>query len=192
MFCTQCGTTLAENARFCQRCGAAVTAAQAAQPAAADPAGNPAPVYGQPVYPCFLYPVNTVAAPAAQPAAPQQDATPIYRRKAAPAPAQPAAYEETPLDGDDIFEGDTIPEPLPESDALLTVWQTVCCFFALFCLPVGNIIFACVWGFRANEHPQRRTMARAALPFITAGLLALFVALLWVTTNLSGISFTLR
>ncbi len=188
MFCIQCGTALAENARFCHACGTAAPVVPAGQPQA--PAGA-APVYGQPVFPCFVYPVNTVLAPSAASAAPvqpapQPEATPIYRRK-----KEEVAPQAAP-DTEDVFDGEQVPEPQPVEDAPMTVWQTVCCLAALLCLPLGNIIFACVWGFRANEHPQRRTLARAALPFITLGLLVLFAALLWLTVNLNAISITLH
>ena len=151
----------------------------------------PYPAYAQPTYAQPLYiqpvappqgvgqPVNGPMAPVG--AAPASTATgvPAYQRRAA---GETAAQQEEPVE-----------EPQREdSDRPLTFWQVVGCYLALFFLPVGNIIFACVWGYRNGEHPQRRTMARAALPFITLGLLVLFGLLMWATLHLRTISIDLR
>lgn len=209
MFCSHCGAKLADSSKFCPFCG------NAAQP----PVQPAAPVYSAPVY---SYPVYVMPSPAAQPvsqptvqAAPTAPVSttgniPAYRRpmpttgpvfpaaSVAPAasaasvapvaPAAPAAFAASAEEATDI-----VPEPVVEdTSAPLTVWQTIVCLLALFCLPVGNIIFATVWGFRLNEHPQRRTLARAALPFIAVGLLVLFGGLLWLVLNMHTISITLH
>lgn len=139
------------------------------------------PAYAQPVAPPqgVGQPVNGPMTPAG--AAPASTATgvPAYQRRAA---GETAAQQEEPVE-----------EPQREDpDCPLTFWQVVGCYLALFFLPVGNIIFACVWGYRNGEHPQRRTMARAALPFITLGLLVLFGLLMWATLHLRTISIDLR
>ena len=209
MFCTQCGSKLAENSKFCPLCGTAaqpVTQSAAQQPVAAQP------VYSAPVYP---YPVYVMPAPAAQaapqpaapaapaaaPAAPTKpytapvsatESVPAYRRprpaaEETAAPAASAASAAPAADEDIEF----VLEPTCEDmDTPLTVWQTILCLLALFFLPLGNIVFACVWGFRLNENPQRRTLARAALPFIAIGLIALFGTLLWLVLNMPTVSIS--
>ncbi len=208
MYCINCGAQHAEGARFCDRCGTPV-AQQAGQPTAAQAAGGQAaaPAWAQPVYPCFFYPVNAVPVAPAAPTAPaasvpdEEPAGPIYRRarpahSAAERFANRIGIEFEYEDEDEAFEEEAVepvPEPSCESDVCpLSVWHTLLCYLALFCLPIGNIIFACVWGFREDEHPQRRNMARAALPLIALTLLVLFTVLLWVAGNLDSISFTLR
>ena len=204
MFCSHCGTKLAENSKFCPICG--TPAALPAQPAAAQP------VYGAPVYSYPVYVMPAPAQPAPQPtAAPAAayappvsaaESIPAYRRPtpaAAPAaPAEaPATATATPAAAAVSYtaEESAVPAEEPAADAAcapLTVWQTVVCLLALFCLPVGNIVFATVWGFRLGEHPQRRTLARAALPFIAVGLIILFVGLLWLVLNMHTISISFR
>lgn len=212
MFCTQCGTPLNEGSRFCSACGtAANTAAVQAAPAQPQPVAQP--VYAAPQM--YSYPVYVMPAPGAagQPyaaasttpaAAPAQTAVPAYRQPAPPTPSAPVYRQPAPTQSSQTAPVQTTPaarkpaaEPVPEpsfedTSKPLSVWQTIVCLLALFCLPVGNIIFACVWGFRLDEHPQRRTLARAALPFIAVGLVVLFVALLLITLNLNTISISFR
>lgn len=208
MFCTHCGAKLAENGKFCSICGtAAQPAVQPVAPSAAQPSSSQ-PVYGTPVY---SYPVYVMPAPAAQPApqsAPAAAAAPYaapvsaagsipaYRRPspaAAPAAPAPSAAVSAAADPDADEPLEFVEEPAAEDTASpLTVWQTIVCLLALFCLPIGNIVFATVWGFRLGEHPQRRTLARAALPFIAVGLVALFSGLLWLVLNMQTISISFR
>ncbi len=215
MFCIHCGAKLAENSKFCPLCGNAVVSAV---PPMSQPVVQPAPqTAAQPVYgaPVYSYPVYVMPAAPAQPMQPAQPVQPAAAPYAAPVSAAGGipAYKQNPRPVQPTPEAPAaaavsvageaseaaaeseaiVPEPQPEdTSALLTVWQTIVCFLALFCLPIGNIIFACVWGFRAGEHPQRRTLARAALPFIAIGLVALFCGLLWLVLNMNSISITIR
>ncbi len=203
MFCTHCGARIADAAAFCQVCGAATAPAQPAapQPAPAQPTAQPvysaAPMYSYPVY---VMPAAPAAAPtAAHAAAPVSAAAgiPAYRQNPAPQNAwqQPAPQTvwQQPTPAAQAPDAEPVCEPQPEDTAApLSVWQTIVSLLALFCLPIGNIIFACVWAFRLNEHPQRRTLARAALPFIAVGLVLLFTLLLIVKLNLNTISISIR
>ena len=209
MFCIHCGAKLADSSKFCPLCGTpAAQTPPAAQPAAtAQPVMQAAqPVYGAPVYsyPVYVMPAPVSGQPASQ-AAPQAASAAVQ----AAAPTNPYAAPVSAAGGIPAYKQPTPPAAAPqpeEEDAellvdepvtedttkALSVWQTIVSLLALFCLPIGNIIFACVWGFRLNEHPQRRTLARAALPFIAIGLIALFCGLLWLVTNMSQISISFR
>lgn len=140
--------------------------------------------------PAFAYSAPIYAANAAAPGAGPAAGTAASVSASA---GQVSAASENAEAAQEPVEPPTVAEPqLEDTTKPLTVWQTIVCLLALFCLPVGNIIFACVWGFRLEEHPQRRTLARAALPFIAVGLVVLFCALLWVTLNLNSISISIR
>ena len=206
MYCTYCGTKLNDDAHFCTGCGKPVVQSAAAAAAAASPSTSVpgAGVFTGPVY-VVSQPTPFFSGTAQQPSyvpgvadAPAHAARPIYRSAARPenappvfTPASPAeAFDGSAETGEtDVFAADTA---VARDPASLTVWQTIVCDLALFCLPVGNILFACIWGFSAKAHPQRRTLARAALPFIAVGLLVLFGSLLWVSNNLTTFSFSFR
>lgn len=204
MFCIHCGAKLADNSKFCPLCGTpAAQTPPAAQPAAtAQPVMQTAqPVYGAPVYSYPVYvmpaPVSGQPAPQAAPAAVQAAPTNPYAAPVSAAGGIPAYKQPTPPAAAPQPEEEDaellVDEPVTEDTTkALSVWQTIVSLLALFCLPIGNIIFACVWGFQLNEHPQRRTLARAALPFIAIGLIALFCGLLWLVTNMSQISISFR
>ena len=202
MYCTYCGAKLNDDAHFCTVCGK-----PAAQPAAAAPSASVpgAGVFTGPVY-VVSQPAPFFSDAAQQPAqtayvpgvadAPVRAARPIYRSAARPEAAPQSVYvsvpEADPFGGPDGADVSGSAVPFADAPARLTVWQTMMCYLALFFLPVGNILFACIWGFSAKAHPQRRTMARAALPFLALGLLLLFGGLLWISNNLTTFSFSFR
>lgn len=216
MFCTQCGAPLADGSRFCALCGSAVTASPTVAPAASAPVQAAACGYIpvaciQPLCPAAAMPqAAPYAAPAAAAPAKKADApvnwhmadpaqssvctqTPAYRQSVDGPAAKSAASATLKDSPDPDAPVERVPQPtLEDTHAPLSVWQTLVCYLSLFCLPVGNIIFACVWGFRQNEHPQRRTLARAALPLIAVGLLLAFGLLLWATLHLQGFALRLR
>ena len=86
-FCTGCGHSLADNARFCESCGSAVTG-----PAVSQQAPPPPPVYQAPVAP----PPPQNQPPVAQP--PPQDQPPPVYQQAPPAyqPPPQQAYQPPP------------------------------------------------------------------------------------------------
>lgn len=216
-FCPACGRPVLSAANM--QTAAGQPAAQVSAPYA-PPYG--APVYTVPIYlmpqpqssvPGSSVPVQPTVPTAAGPVSTAAQGVPAYRRRSSAADAgdvfvnssaPESGYggtasavscpppEKTPLEGEPKDDA-VVPEPQPQDCSKpLSVWQTIVCYLALFCLPLGNIVFACVWGFRLNEHPQRRTLARAALPFIAVGLLIAFCALLWAVLNVHTISVSIR
>ena len=54
----------------------------------------------------------------------------------------------------------------------------------LLCLPIANLILACVWAFSGEEkHRQRRDLARAALMVILLGWVLLMAVTWWLITR---------
>lgn len=182
-----------------QGVNAPVGAVPPAAPAGAVPLGYipaapqpPYPTAGQPAQ--YAQPLGYPPPPAYAPFtayAPAPDAARSSTSAGVPAYRKGGAHSQYRTPEQPPLEAVPVPEP-EDPTQLLTFWQVVGCYLALFCLPIGNIIFACVWGFRAKEHPQRRMLALAALPFIAVGLIALFCVLLWATVNLKTLSITLR
>ena len=82
MYCKKCGNELAENARFCKKCGAPVTAA----PQGAAPQPPPPPPPPPPAHPPPPAPARPIPAPRPAPAAKR----PIPRPAAKPAAARKA------------------------------------------------------------------------------------------------------
>ncbi|GEM_PF-6989679 len=205
MYCNQCGTALPEGSRFCPGCGAPVTTDtnQNAAQKAAYSAGIPC--YFIPVQPMAFPQPSAESVPFAVPGAPAspEPPQPAYRRKKKPVSFAPAygpaedrdddtASPDPEQDDGEHFDGiSSKPEPCASTEAL-TFWQILLSLVALLYLPIGNIIFACVWAFGEKVHPTRRRLAQAALPLITLSLLSLFGILLFLTFNLRGFSFTLK
>lgn len=92
MFCSSCGAKVADTARFCPICGAALAAPDvpSAAPSAPASGASPAPDAGfaAPAQPAVQAPASPAAAAPGQGFAPQ-----------APAPQAPVAYPQTPIVG---------------------------------------------------------------------------------------------
>lgn len=97
MFCSSCGAKVADTARFCPICGAALAAPDvpSAAPSAPASGASPAPDAG------FAAPAQPVAQVSGSPAAavPGQGFAPQVPAQQAPAQQAPVAYPQTPIVG---------------------------------------------------------------------------------------------
>ena len=86
MYCTECGTPIAENAKFCTECGHPV------QPRPAAPVQETVPAAAEteaPAAPVFAQPAETPAAPVSAQPAETPAAAPVWQQPAAQTAARP-------------------------------------------------------------------------------------------------------
>lgn len=141
-FCTECGTNVPDDVKFCTSCGKAMSAAPKPEP---------------------------VAVGVSAPAAAQPQAAPVYVSQPEPAPAHIPQPQQAPVPAaPPLAGGDTAPAKGSRYEAI-TMGGYIG-IMLLMCIPIVGQILTIIWACGGCRKINKRNLARAMLVFLVISL----------------------